>query len=335
MRLTTKLLGATCGAIVGLAAGCSNNNMDNTCTPDQASGMTYQYATNQILLPSATNSFAIDIDGDGRNDNQLKAIVSAVSAAMFDLQGPVNDAVANGTAVILAAMQTADLTMGCSKVTLNLAQAPAMGAPKPKFDGTDKFTINTAAGQTPAVLGGMITGGKLSSILPKDQRGDQVQKIILNLPLAMGVLPLVIYGAHISGTITADKIATGEIHGVILQKDINEQIIPAVAQLLTDQIHKDPTSGTTDTIVRLFEDPVNNPASKAKCMVAADCCQLPANRPTCKITADEVKSNALIGNVLAADVQVMQNGAWNPVPKGTAKDAMSVGLGFTSVKASF
>jgi hypothetical protein len=68
----------------------------------------------------------------------------------------------------------------------------------------------------------------------------------------------------------------------------------------------------------------------------AKCCGTPANRATtCEITAAEVRSNVLIGNVLAPDVQVYQDGAWQPRPGGATKDALSVGLGFTAVKAQF
>lgn len=331
MRLTTKLIGATCGLMLAAAAGCGTTE-ETACTPDKATGTSYKFATNELKLPGSMASYALDIDGDGRADNQLKAILSAVSAAGLSLDSGINEAVANGEAVILTEIQTPDLMTGCAKLTANLAQAPAMGMAKPKFDGTDTFV--KASTQMSAVLGGNITGGKMSTILPKDQKGDQVQKITLQLPLGMGGnLPLVIYGAHVAGTISADKIINGEIHGVILKKDIDEQIIPAIATLLTDLIHKGGSS--VDQIVKLFEDPVNNPASKAKCMVAADCCAMAANRPTCKITAEEVKTNSLISSVLSADVQVMQNGAWSPVPKGTTKDAMSVGLGFASVKANF
>ena len=103
---------------------------------------------------------------------------------------------------------------------------------------------------------------------------------------------------------------------------------------VTQLINKDPMGSTAKTVIGIFEDPVGNAASKAKCDAdATKCChKMPA---TCVILPDEVKTNGLIGQLLAPDVQVFQNGVWSPVPKGTTKDAMSVGLGFTSVKASF
>ena len=130
-----------------------------------------------------------------------------------------------------------------------------------------------------------------------------MQTIQVNLPLAMGALPLKIYGAHIQGNVTASGVMSGELHGVIRKTDIDTQIIPAVAQLLTEQIRKNPMSSTAQTIIRLFEDQAGNEASKKKCMnTPAKCCSIPASLPTCEIIAEEVRTNALIGNVLASDV---------------------------------
>jgi hypothetical protein len=56
---------------------------------------------------------------------------------------------------------------------------------------------------------------------------------------------------------------------------------------------------------------------------------------TCKITPEEIKANRTIGPILNADIQVMQNGMWNPLAPPVMKDAWSLGIGFTSVKASF
>src|SRR5262249_1051431 len=249
MRQLVKLLGLSCGFLM-TACGGGDMNTGDECSADKVSGSDYKYATSAIKLPSSAMSYSLDIDGDGRPDNQLKAIIGAVGSAGFDIQGPVDKAVKAGEAVILADVQAADLTMGCSKTTLALAQKPMT---PPTFDGSDKFSIDTS--QSPAVLYGKITGGKVVTTLPKDQKGDQVQKIVLNLPLADGMLPLTIYGAHVQGTLSDKGVMSGEIHGVIRKTDIDNQIIPAVAQLLTDQIHKDPMGSTTDTIIKLFEDP--------------------------------------------------------------------------------
>lgn len=301
------------------------------CVGAPPAGAHYQFATSAIKLPFPATSYSIDIDGDGRADNQLKALIGAFASANFDLQGPVDRAVQAGELVLLPDLQAADVSNGCAKLTVFAAQK---GMTPPRFDGTDVFAANGAV--LPTLLSGAISGGKLTTIEPRDMKPGDVQVLPLNLPFANGILPMSIYGAHVQGNVTAAGVMSGEIHGVIRKTDIDMQVIPAVAQLLTDQIRKDPMGSTTETIIRLFEDPAGNPASKAKCMNTPEkCCATPANRAkTCEIVPAEVKSNALIGNVLAPDVQVFQNGNWSPVPKGVDKDAMSVGLGFTAVKAS-
>lgn len=158
-------------------------------------------------------------------------------------------------------------------------------------------------------------------------------------------LPLALRGAHVEGTLAMEggilKIKNGVIHGVLAQKDIDGQIVPLVANLLTDLIHKDTKMGvpgdTAKAIIGLFEQKTGA-ASKAKCMAnAADCCGFTgmAHPDTCKIVAQEVKDSS-IGGVLSPDVQVLDDqGNWKPVPGGKMLNGMSVGLGFTSVKASF
>jgi hypothetical protein len=158
----------------------------------------------------------------------------------------------------------------------------------------------------------------------------------LSLPIFPGVLtPVPLYGVHVQGEVSATGILRGELHGVVRKQDIDLLIIPAMAQALTEMIHRDPNGSLAKTIIQLFEDPAGNPISKMKCMVPKDCCQDPMNRPTCKILPEELLSNALIQNIFAPDVQVFDGMKWKPVPRGAKKDAMSVGIGFTAVRASY
>jgi hypothetical protein len=235
----------------------------------------------------------------------------------------------------------------CGSITMGLANAPAMGDPAPKFDGTDTFKIGT--GMTATLYGG-ITAGKFTSVASKDQTPATEPKVTLLLPLSMGnTLNLQLRGAHVEGTLAMEggvlKIKNGAIHGVLSQMDIDTNIIPLVAGMLSQLIHNDSPAGTPgDTakaIIGLFEQKSGD-ASKAKCAAnIADCCgpAAPAGMmghpDTCKITVDEVKQSS-IGGVLAPDVQVLDaQGNWKPVAGGKMYNGMSVGIGFTSVKASF
>ena len=69
------------------------------------------------------------------------------------------------------------------------------------------------------------------------------------------------------------RIKDGVLHGVLAQKDIDDKIVPLVANLLTDMINKDPMSDTAKTIIGLFENQ-NDAVTKKKCMDnAKDCCK--------------------------------------------------------------
>jgi hypothetical protein len=334
--------------LVAAGAGCGGDDPPVTddmtkpvvpvCTADKVTGTSNKLATDSLKLPKTTggSTYAYDFDGDGKQENQLKNLVNVISLSGLNIQDSVDMAVQGGQAIILADIKTPDLmTSMCSSLTFSLADAPAMGAPKPKFDGTDTFKVGGIAGVT---LFGGITAGKLSTIASKDQTAANEQKITLNLPLGMGTtLPLSLRGAHIEGSLVMEagvlKIKNGAIHGVLAKKDIDEQIVPLVASLLTDLIQKDVKMGmpgdTAKAIIGLFEQ-----KNDAKCMANMnDCCA--THIATCKITKEEVLASP-IGGVLAPDVQVLDEaGNWKPVAGGKMVNGMSVGLGFSSVKASF
>lgn len=347
MRLTTQtlslFLGTTGLLLAATGAGCGGDDpmeepMDVKCTAEKVTGTSSKYATNALKMPKSSGSmtYASDIDGDGKTENQLKTLVQAVSVAGLNIQEPVNEAVASGEAVILADLMSPDLMKSsCSGVTLALAQSPKMGDPLPKFDGADNFKIGEIMG---IKLYGKIEGGKLNTTPSKDQSSADEQKITLSLPIGGGnMLPLSIRGVHIEGNITMDKgqpvISDGAIHGVISKKDIDGKIVPTVASLVTKMIHDKPTDSTTMTIISLFENMAND-VSKNKCMTdMTKCCK--TNAATCEILPAEVLASP-VGGVLSADVEAFDGSdAWKPVPGGKNKNAMSVGLGFTMIKANF
>lgn len=346
-------LGATCGLLLAATgAGCGGDDIDPdgmgnglNCSADKVTGSSNKFASDALKLPktSGTSTYAYDFDGNGKQENQLKNLVSVISLAGLNIQESIDKAVTSGQAILLADIKTPDLmTSSCSSLTFNLAESPAMGAPPLKFDGTDTFAVSKIMGAT---LYGNVVGGKLSTIPSKDQTAATEQRITLNLPIGSGtVLPLSLRGAHIEGTLVMEngilKIQNGAIHGVLAKKDIDEKIVPIVADLLTTLIHGDIVPGmmgmpstpgqTAKAIIGLFEVPTDT-----KCTTnPKDCCA--TNLDTCKITKEEVAASS-IGNILSPDVQVLDETgvSWKPVAGGKAFNAMSVGIGFSSVKANF
>jgi hypothetical protein len=346
------LLGAASATLLAAAgAGCGGGDDTPdmapvkpvvTCTADKVTGSDSKLASDSLVLPKSTGgkTYSYDFDGDGKPENQLKNLANVISLSGLDVQKSIDDTVASGNAVILSDLKAADLMNAtCGSITMGLAKAPAMGAPNPKFDGTDTFQLGDGTNVT---LYGAITAGKLSTTASKDQTPANEGKIDLVLPLGMGMaLPLSLRGAHVEGTVVMEggvlKIKDGAIHGVLAQADIDGKIVPLVADMLTGLIHNDTKMGvpgdTAKAIIGLFEQKTGA-ASMAKCSAnMMDCCR--TNPATCKILPQEVKESS-IGGVLAPDVQVLDaQGNWKPVAGGKMYNAMSVGIGFTSVKASF
>lgn len=350
----TSLFSGTKSAFLGLAllagavTGCGstddmNNNNNNmmmmppasTCDASKVMGDSSKLATDALKLPTAGKSYAYDMDGDGVAENQLKNLLNIVSS-QINLQESVNEAVTKGQAVLLFDVKspsTADAM--CSGITIGLAKPPAM---PPKYDGSDMFMLGDIMG---VKLYGSIKAGKLGTTPPKDQTAATEQKIEIRLPLGSGgmELPLVLHAAHVEGTIATEggvlRVKDGALHGVISKTDIDNKIVPLIGDIITklinDEAKKDPNSNTIKTLVGLFE---KSPYSKTKCMSdAMKCCA--TNPTTCKIEKQEIIDSP-IGGVLAPDVEVFDaQGNWKPVAKGKNPNGMSVGLGFTSVKASF
>lgn len=306
------------------------------CTRN-APGTLYQYVTNEVLLPGGGMTYAIDIDGNGKADNQF-AKITGVIGSQFDLQTPISAAVRSGDLLVGMAVRAASLSSACAAVDSIALAKPAQ---PPRFDGNDQ--LRPQAGQ-PAALFGAIgdplpdapTGnppGQLSTVLPSKLMAQDAATLQVQIPLALGTLPLPLQGAHVQARIDDRGLLSGQIHGVISKADVDGKVIPAIADVLTMTINQDPNGSSSKTIIQLFED-LNNPVSRQKCMVAVDCCA--TNPRTCKILPAEVSGQALIGSFLVPDVQVFDAaGRWAPVPNGANKNGLSVGLGFTAVRATY
>lgn len=311
-----------------------------TCSSDKVTGASKKYATSKLLLPSATGSttYAADIDGDGSPENQWKFVVGLVSIAGLDLQASLNSAVEKGDVTILSDLRTPDLmNAGCAGLTLALAQAPAMGDPLPRYDGSDTFRIGATRGVT---LYGGISSGRISTTPSRALTAADAQKLEFTLSLGGGeVLPLTVYGVHIEGKLATDRgqpvIVDGQLHGALSKKDIDGKIIPAVAALVTKQINAKPMDSSTQTIIAVFENMAND-VSKNKCSVAMNrCCK--TNPATCIILPEEVQVSAL-GGTLAGDVHAFnENDTWAPQPPGmgVVNNGLSFGLGFSAIRAVF
>jgi hypothetical protein len=310
-------------------------------------GMEAKYVVNALTVPMQKTDFAMDLNGDNKLDNQLGNIIGALTAQNLDVQMGVNDAITMGSVILLLDQTAANLSNdSCSKVSAAVGNKPAN---PPKYDGTDSFTVNSSI--VGGSFKGAISNNFYNSNSPVVATAQTETQLTIQLPLVAGAEPinLIVHGGHIQFTSSAGMLKGGQINGAIKNDDVQNSIIPSVAVILTNKV----TSGTgmastNQQILDIFDtggnddpahpsgctNPDGTPACKNLAPSAADfnSCAVKGDK---KISTCEVATNSIIKNVLAPDVQMFQGGVYMPNAANTMKDSLSLGLGFTAVKADF
>jgi len=334
MRSWKKSLGVSLPLMLLAVGACGPASEGLPPPPPPSAGCddsaTSQLVANQLTLPSLTRSYATDLDGDGSTDNRFQTLFTGLQAAGFGTQGLIDNMVNNGRGTTLVQVRGSGRTNGCSpSVSLQAAERPAT---PPRFDGQDRFTPRS--GSTAVALKGSVSGGRLGTTSPRDMQASEVTPLRISVPLVEGVtVPLDLYGVELQGTLSDSDVMDGELHAVLRKQDIDEQLIPAMAQAFTAKINKDPTGAVAQALIPFFEDS-DYATSKAKCdSDPARCCA--KNPTTCEISAAELRENTMLMQSLEPDVQMFQDGAWKPTPGGSTKDSLSIGFGISAVKASF
>lgn len=286
--------------------GCGDDGGSNGAVTAVDGTNSSKYVTSTVVLPKNSMTAAYDIDGDGTADNRLGNIIQAVSALGLSPQSAADGAVMTGSLMLLMEQVSSDATQQSAKnagVKLSLGTKPAT---PPKYDGTD--TLTTAG--TSTQFFGNITAGRFQSNSSTITTVPPVT-LVISLPLVEGQDPLSlpVTGGVISFTRGADgKVTGGQLNAAIKKTDVDSVIIPAVAALITAELNKPDASAT----LKMFDTNMDG-----------------------KVSADEIATNQLIANFLAPDVQMFQNGAYNPNPAKTTKDSLSLGFSFTAVAATF
>jgi len=318
-------------SMAALFAACSDSSGPADVT-NVSMANPAQYVANALTVPMDRMQFGMDLNGDSKVDNQLGNIIGALSANNLNTQDGVDQSICKGAVVLLLTETSADATFQNDDATGALVQVgkqfaytgPSMCAANmggPKYDGTDTFAVDTSNGFTGAQFAGRISNGLYTSNSPVTTTHPVT--VALQLPLVSGADPvqLNIVGAHIQFRVSGGKISSGQINGAIKSSDVTNTIIPNVASLLDSRVTANPTGSTEKQILQIFD---------------IGCTGMTNLKGDGKIATCEVADNSIIKNVLNPDVQMFDSGGnYHPNSANTNKDSLSLGLGFSAVKATF
>jgi hypothetical protein len=325
-------------------AACGGSGSSDDCKPTGGAN-TAQYVVNVVNAPGQREDTSIDLDGSGRKENALGQVLGAISGTGLRVQDGITSAVNSGALIILATENSTDPAFqsdSCAGVQIQLGSLPS-GVMMPDFSGNGSFT---ASGKKSDVFAGPINAGKFNSAPPATTTSPVSVEIALPLVAGAPAVDLKIIGGHITFTNSGGMIK-GELHGAIKESDVQGSIIPNVAALLTTRVmaYKDPNDPNKDVdkqIAGLFDKggkpdpkcPAVPPATTGTCWNAAT--NKCAAAGDFIVDACEVATSNLIQNVLSPDVAMFDSaGNYKPDPNNPNKDSLSLGLGFTMVKAKF
>ncbi|NVB79355.1 MAG: hypothetical protein HOV81_13250 [Kofleriaceae bacterium] len=316
MAFRPTLLAAAAALLPSIAA-CGGD--DGQPVPE---GTHYHYVANKVFVPTTNaeaQKYGLDLNGDGTIDNQLGQVLSTLGSMGFDIQMTIDTAVAEGSIILLADVQTKDFTnTAAAGIQVFLGDNPTPAACNGSddttcghhLDGNGSFEIAANSPQN-AALAGKIVNGTFNG-----GPGN------LSLQIALGgteAIQLDLIGARAKASGLSDtKIGSSANDGVIFagaitKDDIDNKVIPAIQTQIAPIITRDCTmptmppgcgcgaDSTGKTILGLFD----------------------TNPKDCAVSVDEIKSNTLIMSLLSPDVTV------------DGKMALSLGIKATAVKATY
>ena len=293
-------------------------------------GEHYQFVSKKAYVPTNNNQareYGLDLNKDKTVDNQLGMVLGTLSSMGFDIQGTIDQAVAEGTIILLIDFQTKDFTNSSAaglEVILgdnptpaacmageeycNTAMPPVCTGCGHHLKGNGMFTVKQSMD---AAVGGKIVNGTFNggpgNITLQIALGDTSEAIVLSLIGAR---------AKASG-ISADKIDSVILAGALTEEDLNTMVIPAIQKQIAPIITRDcpmptmpPTCGcmansTGKTVLDLFDGGITG------------------TQKDCMVSVEEIKGNSLIQSLLAPDVTI------------DGKMALSLGIKVEATKATF
>ena len=310
MKIKSVFVAANLGLILMLLTACSalkptTTQPAPTAELPPATGVEYYFVTNTLLLPTTqaqTKEFALNVDGDpqGNPDNKFGEMLTLLTSASpgLELQSSLDQAINTGQLVTLHMVKAND-PLNDTSVSWSIflgQKSPSM----PKFDGSDKFTIDTATPANSPIVGtlkdGHFSGGPGSA---------QVRMFLLGVPVDVKLI-----GVYLEADVSAQGCTNGKLGGGLSVDEFRAKILPTITDGLNQIIKANQSAATP--LLTAFDSDQNG-----------------------TITAQELENNPLLMLAVSPDLDLLDgSGKFNPNQDG-AKDSYSVGLGFTCVPATF
>jgi hypothetical protein len=268
----------------------------------------YHFVTSTITIPTTSaqaNALGFDLDGNGTVDNALGKVLASLSG-QIDVAGAAQAALTDGSIVLLHSLRTGGLTKSkTAKWQIFIGDPQA----SPDLSGHGTFTV-AADSPRDAIFAG--------SVAAKAFAGGP-SAIAIALPQGPGSTPAIVHlvAAHATAGVTSTTCANGRLGGAVPMTDVNDVILPALANALD---------------ARLVADGCTADASACSSSDRTLLSILDTDGDRV-ITADELRSNAIVQAVLKPDVDVL--GADGSPGQDGAKDSISIGIGFTCAAAKF
>jgi hypothetical protein len=279
-------------------------------------GAHYHYVVDHEYVPAdntQARNYGLDLNGDGTVDNELGMVLGTLAGMGLKVQTATDGAVDDGSILMLADLQTTDFQNATDTGFTIYYGANPMPAPcdsmntcRQHLSGHGSFSIASNSPHDAELLGTAVSG---AFVLGPGHLGVELGFITGAPPI-----PLDVIGARVRVFgVTASGITSGVLAGAVTTTDINEHVLPALAQSFVPLVARDcmmlsmpPGCGCVDgtegkTLIGLFD---TSPSD-------------------CTISVDEIKNNSLVQSLLSPDVTI------------EGQMALSFGVGITAVPALF
>jgi hypothetical protein len=305
-----SLFGANAILILSLLAACSA--LKPTPAPTQAAeglpattGVQYHFVTNKLLIPTTqaqTQASALNVDGDPQQhpDNVFGQLLTLLTSAApgLELQSTVDQAVSTGQVVSLH-MVKADDTLNDPSVSWSIFEGQKTQS-APRFDGSDKFTLDSTAPANAPIVGSL-TNGHFSG----GPGTARIQMFLLGQRVDVNLI-----GVRLEADLSAKGCANGKLGGGVTVDEFRSKLLPAITDGLNQVVKADKAVATP--LLQALDSDHNG-----------------------TITVQELENNPVLMIAFAPDLDLLDaSGKFSPGQDGV-KDSYSVGLGFTCVPATF